>query len=231
MEIIREILSANGIEPTDAQMEKLSAFCRILKEYNEKFNLTNITDVREMAVKHLVDSIKGMPYLPEEGKIIDVGSGAGFPSIPLIIMNENPGRSFVLLDSLRKRVDFLTVVIDELRLSNAVAVHARAEEEAKRARNGYDCAVARAVAPLNILLEYTLPLVKKGGAVVAYKGRPEEEIRTARNALRVLGGEIRSVEKYVLNGEYERSFVIVEKTGETPVKYPRGQNKPRIMPL
>lgn len=212
-------------------MEKLSAFCRLLSEYNEKFNLTNITDEKEIAVKHLVDSIKGMPYLPEKGKIIDVGSGAGFPSIPLIIMNENPEREFVLLDSLLKRVDFLNVVIEKLELTNAVAVHARAEEEAKRARNGYACAVARAVAPLNVLLEYTLPLVKKGGAVVAYKGDPEEEMRNAENALRILGGRVKSVEKYKLNGEYERSFVIVEKTAETPLKYPRGQNKPRIMPL
>lgn len=212
-------------------MEKLSAFCRLLSEYNEKFNLTNITDEKEIAVKHLVDSIKGMPYLPEKGKIIDVGSGAGFPSIPLIIMNENPEREFVLLDSLRKRVDFLNVVIEKLELTNAVAVHARAEEEAKRARNGYSCAVARAVAPLNILLEYTLPLVKKGGAVVAYKGDPEEEIKNAEKALHILGGKIRLVEKYKLNEEYERSFVIVEKIAETPLKYPRGQNKPRIMPL
>ena len=228
---MREILRANGIETTDTQMEKLSAFCRLLSEYNEKFNLTNITDEKEIAVKHLVDSIKGMPYLPEKGKIIDVGSGAGFPSIPLIIMNENPEREFVLLDSLLKRVDFLNVVIEKLELTNAVAVHARAEEEAKRARNGYACAVARAVAPLNVLLEYTLPLVKKGGAVVAYKGDPEEEMRNAENALRILGGRVKSVEKYKLNGEYERSFVIVEKTAETPLKYPRGQNKPRIMPL
>ena len=228
---MREILRANGIETTDTQMEKLSAFCRLLSEYNEKFNLTNITDEKEIAVKHLVDSIKGMPYLPEKGKIIDVGSGAGFPSIPLIIMNENPEREFVLLDSLRKRVDFLNVVIEKLELTNAVAVHARAEEEAKRARNGYSCAVARAVAPLNILLEYTLPLVKKGGAVVAYKGDPEEEIKNAEKALHILGGKIRLVEKYKLNEEYERSFVIVEKIAETPLKYPRGQNKPRIMPL
>ena len=228
---MRDILRANGIETTDAQMGKLSAFCRILLEYNEKFNLTNITDEKEIAVKHLVDSIKGMPYLPEKGKIVDVGSGAGFPSVPLIIMNERPDREFVLLDSLRKRVDFLNVVIEKLELKNAVALHARAEEEAKRTRNGYTCAIARAVAPLNGLLEYTLPLVKKGGAVVAYKGDPEEELRNASNALRILGGRVKSVEKYKLNGEYDRSFVIVEKISETPIKYPRGQNKPRIMPL
>lgn len=212
-------------------MEKLSAFCRLLLEYNEKFNLTSITDEKEIAVKHLVDSIKGMPFLPDKGKIIDVGSGAGFPSIPLLIMNENPEREFVLLDSLRKRVDFLNVVIEKLELKNAVALHARAEEEAKRNRNGYVCAIARAVAPLNILLEYTLPLLQKGGAVVAYKGEPEEEIKNAENALRILGGKIKTVQKYKLNEEYERSFVIVEKIEETPLKYPRGQNKPRILPL
>ena len=125
---MRDILRANGIETTDAQMEKLSAFCRILLEYNEKFNLTSITDEKEIAVKHLVDSIKGMPYLPDQGKIVDVGSGAGFPSIPLVIMNENADREFVLLDSLQKRVNFLNVVIETLGLKNTVALHARAED-------------------------------------------------------------------------------------------------------
>lgn len=228
---VREILLENGIETTEKQMEKLFVFCRMLLEYNEKFNLTNITDEREIAVKHLADSIKGLPYLPKKGKIVDIGSGAGFPSIPLLVMSKGDEREFVLLDSLQKRVNFLNDVIRELDLKNAIAIHARAEEEAKRMRNGYVCAVARAVAPLNVLAEYALPLLQKGGALVAYKGSPDEEVKNAANALKVLGGTIKTIDRYCLNGEYERSFVVVEKTGETPLKYPRGQNKPRIMPL
>lgn len=229
--VITEELKKNGINLTDAQSEKMTAFCRILLEYNQKINLTSITDEREIAVKHIIDSIKGLEYLPKKGKIVDVGSGAGFPSIPLIIVGESDDREFVLLDSLRKRVDFLNYVIKELELKNAVAVHARAEEEGRTRRCGYDCAVARAVAPLNVLAEYALPLLKERGVLVAYKGKPDEEIAAAERALKILNGKITSVVRYRLADEYDRSFVIVEKTGETPDKYPRGQNKPRILPL
>lgn len=229
--VIIEELEKNGIFLTDAQSEKMTAFCRILLEYNQKINLTSITDEREIAVKHLVDSIKGLKYLPEKGKIVDVGSGAGFPSIPLIIVGESEGREFVLLDSLRKRVDFLNYVIKELGLKNAVALHARAEEEGRTHRCGYDCAIARAVAPLNVLIEYSMPLIRERGVLVAYKGKPDEEIAEAEKAMKILNCRIKSIERYRLADEYDRSFVIVEKTGETPDKYPRGQNKPRILPL
>lgn len=229
--IIIEELEKNGINLTEAQSEKMTAFCRILLEYNQKMNLTSITDEREIAVKHLLDSIKGLKYLPEKGKIVDVGSGAGFPSIPLIIAGEKDGRDFVLLDSLRKRVDFLNHIIKELDLKNAVAVHARAEEEGRKNREFYDCAIARAVAPLNVLLEYSMPLLKEHGVLVAYKGKPDEEIAEAERAMKTLRCEIKAVDRYRLSGEYDRSFVIVEKIGKTPDKYPRGQNKPRILPL
>ena len=229
---MKEILERNGIYLDETQTEQTAAFCRMLLEYNEKFNLTSITEEAEIAVKHLVDSIKGLPYLPEKGKIIDIGSGAGFPSIPLIIAGKNDGRAFVLLDSLKKRVDFLTDVIRTLRLSNACAVHARAEEECRTGRGTYDCVVARAVAPLPTLAEYALPLLKVGGTLVAYKGQnPEEEVKSAENALKVLGGEVAKIDEYRLDGQYERSFVLIKKTRETPIKYPRGQNKPRILPL
>lgn len=229
---MKEILERNGIYLSEEAVKKLNDFRRILLEYNEKFNLTAITDEEEIAVKHFADSIKGLKFLPEKGKIIDVGSGAGFPSVPLIIASENDEREFVLLDSLKKRVDYLNGVINELNLPRAIAVHERAEDEGRKNRGIYDCVVARAVAPLNVLVEYALPLLKVGGTLIAYKGQQtEEETANALNALKILRGRIKSVEKYVLDGEYSRSFVIVEKTGETPIKYPRGQNKPRILPL
>ena len=228
---MKDILERNGIFLSDSAVEKLEVFRRILLDYNEKFNLTAITDEKEIAVKHFADSIKGLKFLPGKGKIIDLGSGAGFPSVPLIIAGENEEREFVLLDSLKKRVDYLNDVIRELKLPKAVAVHERAEDEGKKSRGKYDCVVARAVAPLNVLLEYAMPVLKVGGTLVAYKGQAEEEIEKAQNALKILRAKIKTVEKYELDGEHKRSFVIVEKVGETPVKYPRGQNKPRSQPL
>lgn len=228
---MKEVLERNGIFLNEAQLEKMTAFCQMLLEYNEKFNLTAITDEEEIAVKHLADSIKGLPYLPETGKIIDIGSGAGFPSIPLLIAG-GEGKEFVLLDSLNKRVNFLNEVIKSLSLKNVTARHARAEEESRTGREKYDCAIARAVAPLNVLAEYALPLLKVGGVLVAYKGQnPEEEGKEAQNALKILGGEIVDIKKYLLDGVYERSFIIVKKVRNTPLKYPRGQNKPRLLPL
>ena len=216
----------------ETQSEKMTAFCRMLLSYNERFNLTAITDEDEIAVKHIADSIKGLPYLPEKGRIVDIGSGAGFPSIPLIIAGDGREWRFLLLDSLQKRVGFLNDVIRELDLKNVSAIHARAEDESKKERESFDCAIARAVAPLNILAEYALPLLKVGGTLVAYKGtNPEEERLLAENALKVLGGEIEKIEKYKLDGTFERSFIIVKKVKKTPLKYPRGQNKPRILPL
>lgn len=228
---MKEILIRNGIFLKETQLDKLTAFCRILAEYNKKINLTAITDEKEMAVKHIADSIKGERYLPESGLITDLGSGAGFPSIPLIIAGEGKKREYVLLDSLKKRTDFLETVIKALDLKGVSVLHTRAEDEGRKSRGVYDCAVARAVAPLNILVEYALPLLKKGGTLVAYKGDPDEEIAGAETALKILGGEIVSVDKYLLDNEYARSFVIVKKVSETPDKYPRGQNKPRIIPL
>lgn len=230
--MMQEILERNGIFLRETQSEKMAAFCRLLLEYNQKFNLTAITDEDEIAVKHVADSVKGLPYLPEKGRIIDIGSGAGFPSVPLIVASEGSEREFVLLDSLMKRVGFLNEVIRQLDLRNAKAVHARAEDESKTEREGFDCAIARAVAPLNVLVEYALPLLKTGGRLVAYKGTdPEGECENAKRALTELGGEVEKIEKYRLDGTYERSFIMVKKVKKTPLKYPRGQNKPRIMPL
>lgn len=230
--MMQEILERNGIFLRETQSEKMTAFCRLLLEYNQKFNLTAITDEDEIAVKHVADSIKGLPFLPEKGRIVDIGSGAGFPAIPLLIAGDEKEWEFVLLDSLNKRVGFLNEAIRVLELKNAKALHARAEEACKTDREGFDCAIARAVAPLNVLVEYALPLLKTGGRLVAYKGTdPEGECENAKRALTELGGEVEKIEKYRLDGTYERSFIIVKKVKKTPLKYPRGQNKPRIMPL
>ena len=229
--MIKEVFERNGISLSEKQNEGLNLFAEILTEYNKKINLTAITDEEDVAIKHFLDSVKGLKFIKGKEKIIDIGSGAGFPSIPVIIMNEDKNTKFVLMDSLKKRVDFLNYVIEELKLENVTAVHRRAEEEAKINRERYDAVLARAVAPLNVLAEYALPLLKIGGQLVAYKGKAEEEEAEAVRAIKVLGGTKETTEKYLLDGKYERSFVIVKKTSKTPEKYPRGQNKPRLMPL
>lgn len=226
---MKELFAKSGIILSKERLAQFEQYRSLLLEYNEKFNLTNITDKDEVTVKHFIDSVLGGKYIENCSEIIDIGSGAGFPAIPLAIIN-NKAR-FTLLDSLNKRVNFLNVVIKELNLNNVVAIHRRAEEEGKKSREKYDCVIARAVASLPILLEYSIPLLKVGGILVAYKGDAEEEIKASGNALKVLGAEIETVDKYKLNGEYNRSFIIVKKVKKTPEKYPRGQNKPRISPL
>ena len=170
-------------------------------------------------------------HLPQKGDVIDIGSGAGFPGIPLRIMNDSPDISFVLLDSLDKRIGFLNEVIKELKLNKITAKHARAEEESKANRSKYDLVFVRAVASMPTLLEYSLPLLKIGGKLLAYKGDIKDEIDSSKKALEVLGGEIEAIEEYKLNEEYNRTFVIVKKIRETSTKYPRPQNKPKLNPI
>ncbi|MBO5304114.1 MAG: 16S rRNA (guanine(527)-N(7))-methyltransferase RsmG [Clostridia bacterium] len=227
---MKNYFEKEGLTITEKQQAQLVAFRELLLEYNQKFNLTSITDEEEITIKHFVDSVMGYKHLPKIGKVIDVGSGAGFPAIPLIITGDGT-LEFTLLDSLNKRVNFLNEVISRLALPNATAIHSRIEDQAKNYRESYDCVIARAVAPLNVLCEYALPLLKVGGTLVAYKGDAEEEIINAKKALSILGGKVKMVDEYILNGEYKRSFVIVEKVKPTPIKYPRGQNKPRNSPL
>lgn len=228
---MKELFERNGIYLTETQLKKFEIYAAMIKEYNEKFNLTSITDDEGMTVKHFVDSLKGIKHLPESGRIADIGAGAGFPSIPLCIITDGDMKKFTLIDSVDKKVGFLNAVIKELDLKNACAVHTRIEDEAKKNRGYYDCVVARAVAPLGVLCEYALPVLRCGGRLVAYKSEAVEEVKSASNALKILGGSILSAESFMLDGKYKRSFIIVEKLRATPLKYPRGQNKPRNNPL
>ena len=228
MSDIKEIFSENGREITEEQEEKFSVYREYLKEYNNITNLTAITDDRGIAVKHFLDSVMGEEFLPQGAKVLDVGSGAGFPAIPLKIVR--PDLSFLLLDSLNKRIVFLESLIEKLSLTGVSALHSRAEEGAKMYREKFDAVVARAVAPLATLLEYTLPFVRVGGVFVAYKGEAEEELMQAKNALRILGGKLKEKKEFLLGGD-KRTILVFEKTTRTPEKYPRLQNKPRISPL
>ena len=182
-------------------------------------------------MKHFLDSILGVNNIEKNAKIIDIGSGAGFPAVPIKIIR--PDVEICMVDSLQKRVNFLNELIKLLGIDKAVAVHSRAEDFVRENREKYDYATARAVAPLNTLLEYLLPYVKMGGKCLIYKSKKlEEELQFAQNALDILGGKVESVKKIDFEEiESERDVLIVKKVKKTPSKYPRGKNQPKIKPL
>ena len=216
------------------QAEKFDAYHRLLTEANARFNLTRIPDDAEEAVdRNYLDSLAPLRFgLEGVERAIDVGSGAGFPGIPLAICM--PGTRFVLLDSLGKRVDFLNDVIERLGL-NAEAIHLRAEDGARwpQLREAFDLATARAVAPLNLLSEYLLPFVRVGGTMLAYKGPTlEEELAQAAAALSILGGRAVRTERAEIPGrEWDHRLCWIEKIAPTPDKYPRKAGKPEKNPL
>lgn len=217
-----------------------SEYARLLKEWNEKMNLTNITDDKGIAIRHFIDSLTLVSHLEEETakkgnkhlSLIDVGTGAGFPGIPLKVAM--PSLEVTLLDSLRKRVGFLDAVCAALELKGITTVHARAEDAglSKQYREKFDVATARAVASLPVLCEYCLPFVKVGGIFLAMKGIAEEEIETAKKAIVTLGGTLETLHHFTLPGtDMNRSIIVIRKVRATPAKYPRQAGKPEKEPI
>lgn len=216
----------------EKQIEKFYQYMNLLLEWNEKMNLTAITDPKEIILKHFIDSLTMANKVKEGETLIDVGTGAGFPGIPLAIVKQEV--KITLLDSLNKRVHFLQEVIQVLQLNNIRAVHARVEEFAKnkKEREQYDIATSRAVAPLNVLAEYLLPLVKIGGKCVCMKGSNIEEIKQAEKAVTLLGGEIKQIEEITLpESDMKRHIILLEKIKQTPSKYPRKPGTPSKEPI
>jgi 16S rRNA methyltransferase gidB len=211
----------------DKMTERFETYYRFLVSENEKYNLTAITEHDEVWCKHFADSMLGSKFVPHGASLVDVGCGAGFPSVPLAIAR--PDIRPTLVDSLTKRVNFCTELCGKVGVS-ANVVHARAEDFAKDNRQRFDVAVARAVAPLNILLEYLAPLVRVGGSVVAYK-TDESEVVLAKNAANILGLTFVSANRFVLPDGSNRCLLEYKKVKNTPLVYPRGQNKPRKCPL
>ena len=211
---------------------EFSTFAALLKEYNQKFNLTSITDEEEIKYKHFYDSLYGVEYIKENAYVAEIGSGGGFPSIPLKIAR--PDLKFTLIESTGKKCEFLKIAVRELGLKEVEILNARAEDVAKeeRYREQYDCCCARAVARLNTLSEYCLPFVKIGGIFLAYKGDAAEELREAERAVCLLGGgKVQSV-FYELPLSYgKRRLIFVDKEKKTSVLYPRGHGKERTKPL
>ena len=224
-----------GLVLSEQQLGQFTKYYELLVEWNQKINLTAITEPGEAAVKHMIDSLSAWnPELfAEDASLVDVGTGAGFPGIPLRIMH--PGLRLTLLDSLNKRVRYLQTVVDALGLTGVRCVHARAEEAArqKEYREQFDIAVSRAVARLPVLAEYCLPFVKKGGVFAALKGMQyEQEVAEAMPALGMLGGRLQQVQPVRLPGlDDVRAVIYVKKTAATAAAYPRKAGTPEKNPL
>lgn len=219
-----QLFEKYGLELTENVYNKLEIYADFLVEYNEKVNLTSITDGEGILVKHFLDSILLLKYcdLPENSTVIDVGTGAGFPSVPMKIFR--PDLKITLLDSLNKRIVFLQALCSKLDI-DAEFFHNRAEECGKDEflREKFDFATARAVANLGLLSEFCIPFVKIGGKFLSMKG-PSEDIKLGENAVKILGGKISDDIHYDLEGNLRR-IVVVEKISQTPTKYPRNSGQ------
>lgn len=232
-----------NIELNDKQLEQFQCYYELLIDWNEKINLTAITEFDDVLIKHFVDSISickaaGNSLVDkllkgDEVSIIDIGTGAGFPSIPLKIVF--PNTNITMLDSLNKRIKFLNIVIDELGLNNIAAIHGRAEDFASpdKLREKFDICVSRAVANLTTLSEYCLPYVKKDGVFISYKSEVlENEIEPAKKPIYILGGEIeKKYEFYLPSTDFYRALCVIRKKNITPKKYPRKAGLPSKEPL
>lgn len=228
-------LETLGIRLTDVQKRQFDRYYELLIEWNRVMNLTGITEYDEVNLKHFTDSltIVRIKDMENVSTLIDVGTGAGFPGIPIKIAF--PYIKVTLLDSLNKRIKFLNQVVEELDLEDVVTLHGRAEDYAKKEeyREQFDLCASRAVANLSTLSEFCLPFIKKGGCFVSYKSADsDEEIQQSEKALDILGGKIEKVDKFVLPGsDMGRALVMIEKVKNTPRKYPRKAGVPSKEPL
>ena len=228
-------LETLGIRLTDIQKRQFDRYYELLIEWNRVMNLTGITEYDEVNLKHFTDSltIVRVKELKNISTLIDVGTGAGFPGLPIKIAF--PHIKVTLLDSLNKRIKFLDQIVEELGLDDVVTLHGRAEDYAKKDeyREKFDLCASRAVANLSTLSEYCLPFIKKGGCFVSYKSADsDEEIKMSGKALDILGGKIEKIDKFMLPGsDMGRALVMIEKVKNTPRKYPRKAGVPSKEPL
>ena len=238
--ILDQHTDAFGLKLERAQLSSFHRYAELLRDWNTRINLTAIIDDEGIAIRHFLDSLTLLPTVEQESKrtgrqnlsLIDVGTGAGFPGLPLKIAR--PDIQLTLLDSLQKRLSFLDAVIADLSLSGVVTVKDRAEDAAHKSglRERFDMATARAVAALPVLAEYVLPFVKIGGLMIAMKGQKQEEINEAGQAIRLLGGQLEAVQEFTLpGGDMNRTLVLIRKTRPTPARYPRKAGLPERRPL
>lgn len=236
-EIFTKNLAQYGINLTEKQKQQFATYYQELIATNEKVNLTRITDKEEVYSKHFYDSVTPLLEFKElfagNKSLCDVGAGAGFPSLPIKILQ--PDLKVTIIDSLGKRLNFLKELIKKLGLENVTLVHSRAEDAGKNPelREKFDLVTARAVARMSVLSEYCLPLVKKDGYLVALKGpKAQEELNDAKKAIKILGGEVKEVKELVLpDSTDERTLIVIKKVSPTPNKYPRQAGTPARKPL
>ncbi|ROR22137.1 16S rRNA m(7)G-527 methyltransferase [Mobilisporobacter senegalensis] len=232
--LINELRKIN-IELSQNQIDQLLTYYDLLIEKNKVMNLTAITEFKEVVYKHFIDSLilNRICDLKEPYSILDLGTGAGFPGIPLKIAY--PNLEIILLDSLNKRIKFLDEVILKLNLNNIRTIHGRAEDYGNDPlyREKFDLCVSRAVANLSTLSEYCLPFIKKGGKFIPYKsGNINEEINISKKAIKVFGGNLEKVDTFIIPGtDIERSLVVISKEKATPKEYPRSAGKPQKEPI
>ena len=230
--IFKEECIKNNILFKEEKIKFFYDYMKYLLDWNEKINLTAIKEEKEFIVKHFVDSLSISEIVGDNKRIIDVGTGGGFPGIPLKLLNENLNVS--LVDSVNKKIMVLNDIINKMKLNNIEAIHTRAEDLAKNKeyREGFDIAVSRAVSNMNTLVEYLLPFVKIGGYVVCMKGPGyEEELNASKKAIEILGGKIEEIKELKVSDELDRNIIIIKKIKSTSSKYPRGQGKPLREPL
>lgn len=230
---IQELSNEIGIVLKEKQISQFYTYLELLLDWNEKMNLTAITVPDEIILKHFIDSMTIAKQIKENAKVIDVGTGAGFPGIPLKIMREDI--AVTLLDSLNKRINFLNEVMNQLKLTKIQTIHSRVEEfgQNKKYREKFDYATSRAVANLSTLAEYLIPLVKINGICISMKGsNVEEEIQQSEKAISILGGKIETIEKFQLpKSDMDRNIILIRKVKSTPSKYPRKPGTPSKDPI
>lgn len=221
------------LELTEKQLQNFYNFMNLLIEKNKVMNLTGITEPKEVILKHFIDSLTILKYIDKNSTVIDVGTGAGFPGLPIKIAEDTI--EMTLLDSLNKRINFLNEVIESNELNKIHTIHGRAEDFGKdvKYREKFDIVTSRAVASLNVLLEYMLPFVKIGGKCICMKGSNcDDEIENAKNAIKILGGEKEKIEKFTLpNSDNNRTILIIKKVKKTERQYPRNAGIPTKKPL
>ena len=229
--IFNEECNKNNIEITNNNIEEFYKYMVEILKWNEKVNLTAIKDEKEFIIKHFIDSLSISRYIKDSLKIIDIGTGAGFPGIPLKLNNKS--LKITLIDSVNKKLNIIKEISNQMNLDNIEIIHTRAEDLAikKEYREKYDIATTRAVSNLSTILEYMLPFLKVGGRAICMKGPNYiEELEESRNAISILGGKLEKIENIEI-GDTKRIIIIVSKIKNTPLKYPRGQGKPLKEPI
>ena len=230
-QILKTLFDKYQIEYTEEMLEKLNKYYNIVSEQNQTMNLTRIVSKEDFAIKNILDSVLPIKIIPNGATVVDVGTGAGLPGIPIKILR--PDIKLTLIDSLQKRVNFLKKVVEIFEFKDVKCEHSRAEDFAKDNRECFDVCVSRAVARLNTLCEYCLPLVKINGIMIAYKSlKAKEELKEAKKAINVLGGKIENLQNVIIKEENSiRTNIIITKIKQTPLTYPRPKNLPKTKPI